>query len=121
MVGWLLKRPRKKVLTTVLSTCSWEFKYLLPVPAGSSNSMAKLCPQNATDLHETARNEDCFQWAKPNTVGTYGLKKEMLITKLKKYGSNRKMRILCLITCLPEGSKNVLHTRLTQRHNNSQN
>lgn len=53
--------------------------------------------------------------------GTDGLKKEMLITELQKYCSNRKMRILCLITCLPEGSKNVLHTSLTQRHNNSQN
>lgn len=122
MVGWLLRKPRKKkVLTTVLLTRSWEFKYLLPGPAASSNSMAKLHPQNATDLHETARNEEYFQWAKPSPVGTDGLQKETLITELQKYCSNRKMRILCLITCLPEGSKNILHTRLTQRHNNSHN
>lgn len=83
--------------------------------------MAKACPQNATDLHETTKNEDCFQWAKPNTVSRDRLKKEMLTAKPQKYCSNTKIRILCLITCLPEGSKNTLHTRLTQRHNNSQN
>lgn len=120
MVQWLLKRPRKKVCTTVSSTRSWEFKCLPPGPAVSSNSLMKLHPQNATDLQETDRNEDCLQWAKPNRECTDGLKRDMCITKLQKYCSNRKMRILCLITCLPD-SKNVLHTRCTQRHNKSQN
>lgn len=46
--------------------------------------MAKLCPQNGRDFHETARNEGFMQWPKPNTVGTDGLEKEIIITKLQK-------------------------------------
>lgn len=34
---------------------------LLPAPTASKNSMEKLHLQNSTGLHETARNEDCFQ------------------------------------------------------------
>lgn len=75
MVRWLLKRPRKKVCTTLSSTRSWEFKCLPPGPAVSSSSLRKLHPQNATDLQETDRNEDSVQQAKPNRECTDGLKK----------------------------------------------
>lgn len=37
-----------------------------------------------------------MKWAKPTTVGTDGLDKEISITTLQKCCSDRKMRILCL-------------------------
>lgn len=108
---WWLLRQLSPHVTGNLNT------QLLPAPTARNSNMEKLHLQNSTGLHETARNEDSsqnhIQWAQMI------LKKEMLITELQKYSNDRKMKTLRSITCFPEGSKNVLHSRPTQRHNNT--